>query len=61
MPLVNEKLLKILVCPADKEKVQLDEKAGALLCPKCGRRYPVRDGVPVMLLEDETQQGQRRP
>ncbi len=60
MPLLNEKLLNMLVCPADKEKVQLDEKASVLKCPKCGRLYPVREGVPVMLLEEDWQRDSRQ-
>lgn len=52
MPLIPDKLMEILVCPADKTKVVANEKEGVLECPKCGRRYPVRDGVPVMLVED---------
>ena len=48
--MVNQELLDILVCPACKTKVVL---AGDLLvCSGCGRRYPVHDGIPVMLIEE---------
>jgi hypothetical protein len=47
-------LLEILACPEDKEPV-IYQKAGAaerLTCTKCGKRYPVRDGIPVMLIDE---------
>jgi len=48
----DEKLLEILACPAcdDRPRVELDD--GELLCGKCGRRYPIRDGIPIMLVEE---------
>jgi len=54
MKRVNPELLEILVCPKCKAAVR--EKDGALLCsdPGCGLVYPVRDGVPVMLVEEAT-------
>lgn len=45
-------LLAILVCPVDKAKVNL--QGDKLVCEKCGRAYPVRDGIPIML-EDEAE------
>jgi uncharacterized protein YbaR (Trm112 family) len=49
-PTMDEKLLAILVCPACHTSLEkLDAK---LLCRDCGRRYPIRDGIPVMLLEE---------
>jgi uncharacterized protein YbaR (Trm112 family) len=47
---VSQELLDILVCPACKTKVVLVEQL--LVCNGCGRRYPVRDGIPVMLIEE---------
>ncbi|HUP27881.1 MAG TPA: Trm112 family protein [Chloroflexia bacterium] len=43
-------LLDILVCPADKAKVNLQD--GKLVCEQCGRAYPVRDGIPIMLIDE---------
>lgn len=52
---VSKELLEILVCPADhgelKEELAADGSE-RLTCSKCGRRYPVRDGIPVMLIEE---------
>jgi uncharacterized protein len=43
-------LLDILVCPVDHAKVHLE--GDRLVCEKCGRRYPVRDGIPIMLVDE---------
>jgi len=48
MPL-DPKLLEILACPECKAKVVCEE--GKLRCLRCGRRYPVEDDIPVMLLD----------
>ena len=47
---VPQELLDILVCPVDKSKVNLE--GDRLVCEKCGRAYPVRDGIPIMLEEE---------
>lgn len=44
---IDSELLEILACPADRRPVR--EEGDFLVCDACGRRYPVRDGVPVML------------
>lgn len=49
MPVAPE-LLEILVCPVDHSPVR--ETAAHLVCSACGRRYPIRDGIPVMLVEE---------
>jgi hypothetical protein len=43
-------LLEILACPECKVKVVLEEDR--LVCLRCGRRYRVEDGVPIMLLDE---------
>jgi uncharacterized protein YbaR (Trm112 family) len=47
---VPQELLDILVCPVDKAKVHL--QGDRLVCEECGRAYPVRDGIPVMIIEE---------
>jgi uncharacterized protein YbaR (Trm112 family) len=47
---VPKDLLEILVCPVDREKVHPDGEW--LVCEGCGRAYPVRDGIPIMLEEE---------
>ncbi len=52
---VPDDLLAILVCPVDHAKVHVD--GDFLVCEECGRAYPVRDGIPVMLVEEAEQRG----
>lgn len=52
MALLDETLSRILVCPVDHGDLSEDEPASRLVCAKCGRRYPVRDGIPIMLVEE---------
>lgn len=52
---VPDDLLAILVCPVDHAKV--NPEGDFLVCEECGRAYPVRDGIPVMLVEEAEQRG----
>lgn len=47
---MDKELLKILACPACKADVELKENR--IVCTKCGRKYPIRDGIPIMLIEE---------
>jgi len=49
---VNPELLKILVCPLCKVEVNLTENGDGLKCTKCRRVYPIRDDIPVMLINE---------
>lgn len=51
MPL-SEELLEILACPACKGGLRLLEKGEALVCDKCRLKYPIRDDIPVMLVDE---------
>jgi len=48
--MIDQELLDILACPLCKTPVKLE--ADRLICTNCGRRYPIRDGIPVMLVEE---------
>ena len=48
---LSEELLKILACPQCKKPVELVEKQG-IICLSCRLVYPVRDDIPVMLIEE---------
>jgi len=49
---LDERLLAILVCPACRGAVEHKERRHLIVCTECGLRYPVRDGIPVMLVEE---------
>lgn len=44
-------LLAILVCPLTRQPLRHDEQAGELVSEAAGLAYPVRDGVPVLLID----------
>ena len=45
--MIDKELLEILACPVCKASVRLEKDK--IVCTKCRRRYPIRDGIPVML------------
>ena len=48
--MIDKELVEILACPACKADVKLkDEK---IICTQCGNKYPIRDGIPVMLIDE---------
>ena len=49
MPVLDKKLLQILVCPVTKAPLDFDEAKQELLCKASGLAYPVKDGIPVLL------------
>ena len=49
---LSQELLDILACPLCKVKVELKPDGSALKCPQCRRVYPVRDDIPVMLIDE---------
>ena len=51
---VPRQLLDILVCPKCRGELEYHESQSALDCPKCNLRYPVRDGIPIMLIDEAT-------
>jgi uncharacterized protein YbaR (Trm112 family) len=53
MPMaISQDLLEILACPACKAKVELKADGSALKCVACHRVYPIRDDIPVMLVDE---------
>jgi uncharacterized protein YbaR (Trm112 family) len=49
---VDKELLDILVCPSCRGEVEYREQEEVIVCTQCGLRYPVRDDIPVMLVEE---------
>lgn len=50
---IDPKLLEILACPACKGDLVLKDD-NRLVCVSCRRAYPIRDGIPVMLVAEAT-------
>ncbi len=51
-------LLEILACPdTHHSPLTVDEAASELVCTTCDRAFPVRDGIPVLLLDEARQRG----
>ncbi len=48
--MIDKKLLEILACPVCKEPIE--EKDDWILCRTCNKRYPVRDNIPIMLVDE---------
>ena len=49
---VSPQLLAILVCPKCKGELEYREHEASLICTACRLRYPVRDDIPIMLLDE---------
>ncbi|MCU6454188.1 Trm112 family protein [Sphingomonas sp. A2-49] len=49
--MIDPWLFERLVCPVTRQPLRYDEDAGELVSDAAGLAYPVRDGVPVMLVE----------
>jgi uncharacterized protein YbaR (Trm112 family) len=52
---VDPKLLEILVCPLTKGPLIYDRARNELVSTKAGLAYPIRDGIPIMLVEEARQ------
>ena len=51
---LSPQLLAILVCPKCIGTLEYRESEPSLVCHQCRLRYPVRDGIPIMLLDEAT-------
>jgi uncharacterized protein len=49
---LDQDLLDILICPDCREDVEYKERRKVIVCTGCGLQYPVRDGIPIMLVEE---------
>jgi len=49
---IDKELLEILACPECKGEVTVNEKGDGLVCPHCALVYPVKDGIPIMLVDE---------
>ena len=49
---ISKELLDILACPKCKGDVRLTDKQDGLVCQACKLIYPIKDDIPVMLIEE---------
>lgn len=49
---IDPQLIHVLVCPQDKGELHLIEAESCLYNPRLRRRYAIRDGIPIMLIEE---------
>jgi uncharacterized protein YbaR (Trm112 family) len=49
---IDKELLDILACPKCKGDISLNEEKNGLICDACKLLYPIRDDIPVMLIDE---------
>jgi uncharacterized protein len=49
---ISKELLDILVCPQCKGDIRLNEAGDGLICDKCKLLYEIKDGIPIMLIDE---------
>ena len=49
---ISEELLEILACPKCKGDIYLNEAKDGLICDRCRLLYEIRDGIPIMLIDE---------
>jgi len=49
---ISKELLEILACPKCKGDVHLNEKEDGIICDSCKLMYPIRDDIPIMLIDE---------
>jgi hypothetical protein len=54
---IDPKLLEILVCPLTKAPLRYDAAAQELISDEAGLAYPIRDGIPIMLVDEARRLG----
>jgi uncharacterized protein YbaR (Trm112 family) len=50
--MLDPELLAILVCPKCKGELRYEQSPPSLVCPVCALRYPVRDDIPILLIDE---------
>lgn len=53
MSLISPQLQEILVCPTCHGELEADEAKSVLRCKNDGTEFPVRDGIPIMMVPDD--------
>jgi uncharacterized protein YbaR (Trm112 family) len=56
---VDPQLVELLVCPDCRGAVEYKDRRSLVICTQCGLHYPVRDGIPVMLVDEASRPARR--
>lgn len=48
---IDKELLEIICCPQCKGDIRLTESEDGFICEACKLKYPIKDGIPVMLID----------
>jgi uncharacterized protein YbaR (Trm112 family) len=56
---VAPELIELLVCPDCHGAIEYKDRRNLIICTQCGLHYPVRDSIPVMLVEEATRPAPR--
>jgi uncharacterized protein YbaR (Trm112 family) len=51
---IDQELLSILACPKCKGEIQLTPEKDGLVCRACRLKYPIKDDIPIMLIDEAT-------
>ena len=49
---IDKELLDILVCPKWKGDLEISQNEDGLVCKPCALKYPIKDDIPIMLLDE---------
>ena len=60
-PLIDPQLMDLLACPACDNRPPVRQDGDTIVCDQCRRVYPIRDGIPEMLIESATIPGEPKP
>jgi uncharacterized protein YbaR (Trm112 family) len=52
LPMISPELLGILRCPMDPSQTHLRLEGERLICERCGLKFPIKDGFPVLVVEE---------
>lgn len=52
--LLDPEVVALFACPACENRPAVCQEGQTLVCPQCGRIYPIREGIPVLLVEEAT-------
>lgn len=54
---INAKLIEVLVCPVSRSTLSYDAKNQELISEKAGLAFPIRDGIPILLVDEARELG----